>query len=65
MFKWLKNKKSLIDRIDSLENDLDLLIEEVGEIATYCDKCEENSSECFKCKGTGVIKKKQLCGWQW
>lgn len=74
MFNWLTDKfkddrdetiEMLREKISLLESDLDLLVEEVGEIATYCDKCGEDSMDCFKCKGTGVIKRKQLFGWQW
>ena len=74
MFEWLKSKNKdnrdelirlLEDRVSSLEDHLDMLIAEVGEIATYCDKCGEDSTECFKCKGTGVIKRKQLFEWEW
>jgi len=55
----------LVSRVDDLEEAQAALAEEVGDMPTYCDKCGQNGSNCFKCKGTGVIKRKQLFEWQW
>lgn len=61
------NDEELLERIESLETDRDMLIEELGDIASYCDKCDGGSvtDRCFKCNGTGVVRKKQLMSWPW
>jgi hypothetical protein len=79
MIRWIKSlfssKYRLLDnRIEELEttveglvSDRNIVVEEMGEIATHCDKCEGGDivGPCFKCSNTGIIKKKQLYNWPW
>lgn len=57
--------EDLISRIEELEEDMEILVNELGEMAAYCDKCDNDGSNCFKCNGSGIVKRKQLFGWQW
>lgn len=52
-----------LERLEEVENNIDLIIGEIGELAAHCDKCE--SRGCTKCNGTGVVTRKQLFGWPW
>ena len=79
MIKWIKSLFSskyrllntrieeLETTIEGLESDRNIIVEEVGELSTYCDKCNGGSivGQCFKCSNTGVIKKKQQYNWPW
>lgn len=51
------------DRLEDIENNIQLLIEEIGEVGVLCDKC--GGEGCFKCGNSGVVKRKQLFGWPW
>ena len=66
LIKWL-GIDELFERVNTLETDVSLLIEELGEVATYCDKCDGRNAivQCFKCNGTGLVKRKQLITWPW
>lgn len=58
--------ENLITRILDLEEDRLLLINEIGEMPTYCDKCDVNRAHnCIKCGGTGIVKKNRLMSWNW
>lgn len=57
--------ETLEDRVEELEGILSKLIEDFGEIATYCDKCNGIAHGCFKCKETGIVQRKQLFSWPW
>lgn len=71
--KWSELSKSdkdlMIDILESrildLEDITTTLIEEFGETVTYCDKCLGSNDDCFKCKNTGVVQRKQLFSWKW
>lgn len=54
----------LFERVEQIEADNTALKTELGTIYTHCDKCDRNPN-CFKCGGTGVIKRSQLMSWRW
>lgn len=65
-----KNDKDiLIDtlegRVEELESVLSKIVQDFGEMATYCDKCGGSAQDCFKCKETGIVQRKQLFSWPW
>lgn len=55
--------KALSNRLDFIEENQELIIQLLGEISVYCDKCGNSDDKCFKCGGSGIIKKKQLFNW--
>ena len=58
--------EELIAKLDELDQNNELLIKELGELAAYCDKCEGNKLQyCMKCNGTGIVKKNRLMDWPW
>ena len=58
--------EEFIERINELEDNLMVLIEELGGTASFCDKCNGDvGDQCLKCRGKGVVKKKQLMDWPW
>jgi len=64
IFRAYKTIDELVIRVDELGDDVALLAIELGEIPSQCDKCD-GDSDCFKCEGTGVVKRSQLFGWEW
>ena len=63
-----RNKtKELLDKIDdrlqSIEETQDAIIDQLGNCAVHCDRCNATDAHCLKCMGTGVIKRKQLFSW--
>ena len=58
--------EDLVLRLDNLEEDNELLKKELGELSSYCDKCEGSKLQyCLKCNGTGIVKKSRLIDWPW
>ena len=56
----------VLDRLNGIEQDIILLIQQVGEIASYCDKCDGNKTVyCMKCDNTGIARKDRLRNWPW
>lgn len=56
----------ILDRLDEIEHNISLLIQQVGEIASYCDKCDGGKSGyCIKCDNTGIARKDRLRAWPW
>jgi len=49
-----------------MRKDVNDLIYLAGLAWVECDKCNEFNEEfCFKCEGTGTIRRNQLCSWTW
>ena len=74
MIQWIKNLlnrsakiKELESTIEDLVADHNIIIEKLGEISVYCDKCNGGADkpQCFKCNSTGIVKNKQLHDWPW
>ena len=56
----------LIDSLSNLEHDVKLLINQVGNISAYCDKCDGTKlGFCLKCSNTGIVQKNRLKDWPW
>ena len=56
----------LLDRLESVEQNIELLVKQVGEIASYCDKCDGSKiTYCMKCSNTGIVRKDRLKDWPW
>jgi len=52
--------------LKTMRKDIDDLIYLAGLAWVECDKCNEFNEEfCFKCEGTGTIRRNQLCSWTW
>jgi len=60
-----KDTEHLLIRIEELEENVNELIFELGELSSYCDKCNGEGGACFKCKGSGIMQRKQGHRWQW
>ena len=66
LFGWRKQLLfNLLERVEMLEADNRELKAEMGQIATYCDKCLGRLAGCLKCGGRGIITKSQLMSWKW
>lgn len=53
-------------RLIELEEDRNLLVNEIGEMPTYCDKCDISKTKlCSKCGGSGIVKRNRLMSWNW
>lgn len=58
--------QELLFRLKDIEEDNQLLIKELGEMSSYCDKCDGGKNNyCLKCKGSGIVKKSRLIDWPW
>lgn len=59
--------KEILERIENRLQDIeeaqDAIIDQLGNCAVHCDKCNAIDAHCLKCMGTGVIKRKQLFSW--
>ena len=60
----LRNLSDLVDRIENIEENQGIIIQELGLIDTNCDKCI-GSPSCIKCSGTGIVSNSTLMGWHW
>ena len=59
----VREAEEILGDIQELDATVTNLVEEVGNMATYCDKC--SGQGCFKCNGSGVVRRNQLMRWPW
>lgn len=55
----------MLERLATLEEDNQMLIEELGNSIAWCDKCGGSGDQCLKCSGTGLVQRKYLMDWPW